>query len=135
MKSLLLTAALVALAAPAFAGATENITGCETVAVEGTNYTVRVDTACALSTDQPDGVFMFGNAIIVLAYAVLFRQALVLADIAKIEKSPVLELPGSHGYWAMGLGFALIAVVTLCQSVRVLLAGTDARFSIAYKEI
>jgi TRAP-type transport system small permease protein len=80
-------------------------------------------------------LILFGNAIIVVAYAVLFRQALVLADIAKIEKSPVLGLSGSHGYWAMALGFALIAIVTLCQSVRVALEGTDARFSLAYKEI
>jgi TRAP-type C4-dicarboxylate transport system permease small subunit len=60
---------------------------------------------------------------------------LVLADIAKIEKSPVLGLSGSHVYWAMALGFALIALVTLCQSVRVALSGTDARFSIEHKEI
>ena len=71
-------------------------------------------------------LILFGNAIIVVAYAILFRQALVLADIAKIEKSPVLGLSGSHGYWAMALGFALIALVTVCQSVRVLLSGTDA---------
>jgi TRAP-type transport system small permease protein len=80
-------------------------------------------------------LILFGNAIIVVAYVVLFRQALVLADIAKIEKSPVLGLPGSHGYWAMALGFALIAVVTVSQSVRVVLAGTDARYTIEYKEI
>ena len=59
----------------------------------------------------------------------------MLADIAKIESSPVLGLSGSHGYWAMALGFALIAIVTLCQSVRVALEDTDARFSLAYKEI
>jgi TRAP-type C4-dicarboxylate transport system permease small subunit len=80
-------------------------------------------------------LILFGNAIIIVAYAVLFRQALVLADIAKIEKSPVLGLSGSHGYWAMALGFALVAIVTLCQSGRVMLEGTDARFSLEYKEI
>lgn len=80
-------------------------------------------------------LILFGNAIIVAAYAVLFRQALVLAEIAKIEKSPVLGLSGSHGYWAMALGFALIAIVTVCQSVRVALAGADTRFTLEYKEI
>jgi TRAP-type C4-dicarboxylate transport system permease small subunit len=80
-------------------------------------------------------LILFGNAIIVAAYAVLFRQALVLADIAKIEKSPVLGLPGSHGYWAMALGFLLIALVTISQSVRLLLVGTEARFTLEYKEI
>jgi TRAP-type transport system small permease protein len=80
-------------------------------------------------------LILFGNAIIIVAYVVLFRQALVLADIAAIERSPVLGLSGSHGYWAMALGFALIAIVTISQSVRVMLAGTDARFTIEYKEI
>lgn len=80
-------------------------------------------------------VILLGNAIIIVAYAILFRQALVLADIAKIERSPVLQLPGSHGYWAMAMGFGLIAVVTLCQSVRLLLVGADARFSLEYEEV
>lgn len=80
-------------------------------------------------------LILFGNAIIVAAYAVLFRQALVLADIAGIEKSPVLGLSGSHGYWAMALGFLLIAIVTVSQSVRVALVGTDSRYSIEYKEL
>ena len=47
----------------------------------------------------------------------------------------MLGLSGSHGYWAMALGFALIALVTVCQSVRMLLSGTDTRFTIEYKEI
>lgn len=80
-------------------------------------------------------LILFGNAVIVVAYAVLFRQALVLADIAGIEKSPVLGLSGSHGYWAMALGFGLIAIVTICQSIRVAIEGTAARFTLEYKEI
>lgn len=80
-------------------------------------------------------VILLGNAIIVVAYAILFRQALVLAEIAKIERSPVLQLPGSHGYWAMAMGFALIAVVTLCQSIRLLLVGADNRFTLKYEEV
>jgi TRAP-type C4-dicarboxylate transport system permease small subunit len=80
-------------------------------------------------------LLLFGNAVIVVAYVVLFRQALVLADIAGIEKSPVLGLSGSHGYWAMALGFGLIALVTICQSIRIATQGTAARFTIEYKEI
>jgi TRAP-type C4-dicarboxylate transport system permease small subunit len=80
-------------------------------------------------------VIQLGNAIIIVAYVILFRQALVLADIAKIERSPVLQLPGSHGYWAMAMGFGLIAVVTLCQSIRLLLVGPEARFSLEYTEV
>jgi hypothetical protein len=54
MKSLLnLSAALiVSLVIPvaAFAGPTENITGCATEAVEGSNYTTTVEPGCLKST-------------------------------------------------------------------------------------
>ena len=56
MKKFALALATVALFAfPAFAGSTEDITGCATTPVDGSNYTVRVDTNCALSNDLPDG--------------------------------------------------------------------------------
>ena len=57
-KFLILTAAIiggVALPALVMAGPTETITGCATVPVEGSNYTVRVNPHCALSTDESDG--------------------------------------------------------------------------------
>ncbi|MBP7240859.1 TRAP transporter small permease subunit [Amaricoccus sp.] len=80
-------------------------------------------------------VILLGNAIVIVSYAFLFRQALVLAEIAKIERSPVLQLSGSHGYWAMAMAFALVGVVTLCQSVRLLLIGAESRFTLKYEEI
>lgn len=43
-------AALLLTATAAFAGPTENITGCATVPVDGANYTVRADVTCALPT-------------------------------------------------------------------------------------
>jgi len=61
MKTLLtLTAAIiggVALPALVMAGPTETITGCATVPVEGTNYTVRVDPTCALATETTSNGF------------------------------------------------------------------------------
>ena len=80
-------------------------------------------------------LLLFGNAIVIASYALLFREAMLLAEIAKIERSPVLHLPNSHGYWAMALGFLLVALVTLCSSVRLALVGTEARFTLEYKEI
>jgi TRAP-type C4-dicarboxylate transport system permease small subunit len=80
-------------------------------------------------------LLLFGNAIVIVAYAVLFEQALEVAEIAKLERSPVLNLPGSHGYWAIALGCVLLALATLCSSVRILLTGPEARFSIEYKEL
>lgn len=55
MKKLLLATGFIAAAFPALAGPTETITGCATTPVDGSNYSVRVDPWCALSTDQNDG--------------------------------------------------------------------------------
>lgn len=80
-------------------------------------------------------LLLFGNAIVIVAYLVLFQQALEVAEIAKLERSPVLGLPGSHGYWGMALGCLLLALATLCSSVRIALTGHETRFSIEYKEL
>lgn len=56
--TLILTAVLIggiALPAAVFAGPTENITGCATVAVEGANYTTTVVPGCLKSTENKDG--------------------------------------------------------------------------------
>ena len=80
-------------------------------------------------------LLLFGNAIVIVSYLVLFQQALEVAEIAKLERSPVLDLPGSHGYWAVALGCVLLALATLCSSVRIVLPGPETRFSIEYKEL
>lgn len=80
-------------------------------------------------------LMLLGNAIVIVAYVVLFQQALEVAEIAKMERSPVLGLSGSHGYWAIALGCVLLALTTLCSSVRILLAGPDARFTLEYREL
>lgn len=77
----------------------------------------------------------FANGIVIVSYLVLCQQALVVAEIAKLERSPVLNLPNSHGYWAIALGCLLLVLATACSSVRLALAGPEARFSLAYKEI
>jgi TRAP-type C4-dicarboxylate transport system permease small subunit len=88
-----------------------------------------------LDTPGRRWLLLFGNAIVFVAYLVLCQQALEVADIAKLEKSPVLGLPGSHGYWAIALGCLLVALATLCSTVRIALTGPESRFSIEYKEI
>lgn len=79
-------------------------------------------------------ILLIGNAIVIVAYAVLFVQALEVAEIASLEKSPVLGLSGSHGYWAMALGCAMLALATLTSSIRIALSGLEARFALEYKE-
>jgi TRAP-type C4-dicarboxylate transport system permease small subunit len=75
------------------------------------------------------------NVIVIFSYLVLCQQALVLAEIAKVERSPVLNLPNSHGYWAVALACFLLALATACTSVRLALTGPETRFSLTFKEI
>jgi TRAP-type transport system small permease protein len=71
-------------------------------------------------------VLLAGHALVVLAYAVLCWQALVVADIVSIELSPALGLPGSYGYWAIAAGCVLLGVCTLTNAVRLALIGPEA---------
>lgn len=72
-------------------------------------------------------VFMIANLISVASFAVLARQALVVAEIASIERSPVLQLPNSIGYYSIALSAVLVAVVTATACLRVFVNGWDAR--------
>lgn len=76
-----------------------------------------------------------GNAIVVVAYAVLLREALRLADVASAERSPILGLSGSHGYWAMAAGFGLVALVTIASSIRIAVLGPEGAFRATFKEV
>ena len=58
-------------------------------------------------------VLLAGHALVVLAYIALCWQALVVADIVAIERSPALGLPGSYGYWAIALLLAMSYVPAL----------------------
>jgi TRAP-type transport system small permease protein len=71
-------------------------------------------------------VLLAGHALVALAYLVLCKQALEVAGIAAIERSPALGLPGSYGYWAVAAGCVLIALGTLTIAVRVALTGPEA---------
>ncbi len=80
-------------------------------------------------------LLQIANAIVIVSYLVLCQQSLVLAEITKIEHSPVLNLPNSHGYWAVALGCLLLALATACSSVRLALTGPETRFSVMFKEV
>jgi TRAP-type C4-dicarboxylate transport system permease small subunit len=71
-------------------------------------------------------VLLAGHALVVLAYLLLGWQALVVADIAAIELSPALGLPGSYGYWAIAAGCALLALGTVTVAVRIAVLGPEA---------
>ena len=71
-------------------------------------------------------VLLAGHALVALAYAFLCWQALVVADIVAIERSPALGLKGSYGYWAIAAGCALLALSTATVAVRIALVGPEA---------
>ena len=71
-------------------------------------------------------VLLAGHALVVLAYVVLCRQALEVAGIVAIERSPALGLSGSYGYWAIAAGCVLLGLGTLTNAVRLALIGPEA---------
>lgn len=66
------------------------------------------------------------HLLVAAAYLWLTNLALQVAEITAIERSPVLGLPTSHGYFALAGGALLLAVATLCIMARIVLLGADA---------
>ncbi len=87
---------------------------------------VAVETALfALPRRGAQALLLGGHALVIVAYAVLADSALQVAGIVAIERSPVLGLSGSHGYWAVAAGCALLVAGTLSNIVRVALLGPE----------
>ncbi|EHR69024.1 TRAP-type C4-dicarboxylate transport system, small permease component [Burkholderiales bacterium JOSHI_001] len=59
-----------------------------------------------------------GSLIVAALYGGLAWMALPVAEIAHDEKTPILQVPGSVSVGCLVLGFALLAVVTLCHLPR-----------------
>jgi TRAP-type C4-dicarboxylate transport system permease small subunit len=71
-------------------------------------------------------LLLAGHAVVIGAYLKLLEQAIVVAEIVAIERSPALGLPGSYGYWAIAVGCALLALGTLTVGIRIALLGPEA---------
>lgn len=56
-----------------------------------------------------------GALAVAVLYAALAVTAWPLMEIAADERSPILQVPGSVSVGCLMLGFALLAVVTLCR--------------------
>ena len=56
-----------------------------------------------------------GSLAVIALYTSLAVAAWPLMEIAADERSPMLQVPGSVSVWALMLGFALLALVTLCK--------------------
>ncbi len=66
------------------------------------------------------------NLLVALAYLVLLKVLLQVAGIAAAERSPILQLPRSLGYYALSFGALLTAVCSLTVAIRVWVVGPEA---------
>jgi len=66
------------------------------------------------------------NVLVAAAYVVLLLVALQTAEIAAAERSAILGLPRSLGYYALSFGALLTAVCSLTVGLRVALLGPEA---------
>jgi TRAP-type C4-dicarboxylate transport system permease small subunit len=68
-------------------------------------------------------VLAAGSLIVATLYGSLAWIAIPVAEIAHDERTPILQLPGSLSVGCLILGFALLALVTLCRLPRLFEAG------------
>lgn len=80
-----------------------------------------------LSSRGSQLLFVAMSILVAACFAILFWQALSVAAIAGAERSPILRLPNSIGYYSVALMAMLVTVVTLTQALRVGLGGWEAR--------
>ncbi len=66
------------------------------------------------------------HSLVALAYLWLGLVALEVADIAALQRTTILRLSGSYGYWALASLAFLTAWVSLAILLRVLLVGPEA---------
>jgi TRAP-type C4-dicarboxylate transport system permease small subunit len=66
------------------------------------------------------------NVLVAVAYLVLLRVLLQVAEITAAERSAILQLPRSLGYYALSFGALLTAVCSLTVALRVAVVGPEA---------
>lgn len=71
-------------------------------------------------------VLLAGHALVIAAYGFLCWQALTVADIVSVERSPALGVPKTYGYWAIAAGCVLVALSTLTVAIRLAVIGPEA---------
>jgi TRAP-type C4-dicarboxylate transport system permease small subunit len=66
------------------------------------------------------------SLLVAATYLVFLVVSLYVADLAAVERSPILKIPRSFGYYALGFAALLTAVCSLTIAVRVALLGPGA---------
>jgi TRAP-type transport system small permease protein len=74
-----------------------------------------------------DVAFVTSNAISIATFLTVSYQAVLVAEIAAAEHSPVLRLPNSIGYYSLAVGALMVSLVTLGATARVVRVGWSAR--------
>lgn len=72
-------------------------------------------------------LFVAVSILTAACFAVVLREALSVAAIAAAERSPILRLPNSIGYYSVAATALLISVASLTQAIRVGFGGWEAR--------
>jgi TRAP-type C4-dicarboxylate transport system permease small subunit len=86
-----------------------------------------VETVLAMLGRQGARIMLLvGHVIVIGSYILLSKDILLLADMLWIDRSPVMGIPASYGYYTLAIGLALVIVVTTTQAVRVALMGPEA---------
>ncbi|HLP70372.1 MAG TPA: TRAP transporter small permease subunit [Rhizobium sp.] len=80
------------------------------------------------------GAFALAGAISVVSFLILAYQAILVAEIASAESSPVLGIPNSVGYYALAIGALLVALVTVAATTRVFRLGWEHRIELKIEE-
>lgn len=71
-------------------------------------------------------VRILAQLCVVAGHAVLVAVALDVAEISRIDLSPVLGLPSSWSYYALAVGAAAVIVATLALVMRLVVIGPEA---------
>ena len=71
-------------------------------------------------------MLLAGHAIVIGSYLLLGRDILLLADMLWVDRSPVMGIPASYGYYTLAIGLALVIIVTTTQAIRVAALGPEA---------
>ncbi|WP_137134706.1 TRAP transporter small permease subunit [Rhizobium sp. FKY42] len=81
------------------------------------------------------GAFALAGGISIVSFLVLAYEALLVAEIASAESSPVLGIPNSVGYYALAIGALLVSLVTVAATLRVFQRGWEHRIELVAGEM
>lgn len=80
-------------------------------------------------------MLLVGHAIVIGSYILLSGDILQLAEMLWIDRSPVMGIPASYGYYTLAVGLALVITVTATQAARVALMGPESMPTPAPEEL